>query len=365
MHFERHALFWTATALLFAYIVQLIAPALLPFAIGLTLAYFLNPVVDAMGRIGIPRWISTTLLLACSTFVIILALVFVVPILFQQAAGLIETAPGAIQRLKTLIETTARENLGPRYPEAETTVRNALDSFTTAVPSLLASVAQSVWSQGSAAYNFVTVILVTPVVFFYVLLDWPNIMAKADSWLPRDEAPQIRALGREIDSRISAFIRGQGVVCILLAIYYAAGFSFAGLNYGLLVGVAMGLAAFIPVFGWSLGAIAAVLLAIVQYWPEMTPILVILGILLGGQALESAILSPYIIGSEVGLHPVWVIFALLTFSYLFGFLGLLVAVPVSAAIGVLVRFALRTYLASSVYKGEIEAVPKDEHQSVS
>lgn len=362
MHFERHALFWTATALLFAYIVQLIAPALLPFAIGLTLAYFLSPVVDAMGSMGIPRWIATILLVAASTFVIVLALVFVVPILFQQSAGLLESAPGAIDRLKSLIETTARDHLGPRYPEAEVTVRNAVDSLSKGLPTLLASFAGSLWNQGTAAYNFFTVVLITPVVFFYVLLDWPSIVAKIDSMLPRDGADEIRGLATEIDSRISAFIRGQGVVCILLAIYYALCYSFAGLNYGLLVGVATGLASFIPVFGWSIGAITAMLLAVVQYWPEFTPILVIAGILLVGQALESAILSPYIIGSEVGLHPVWVIFALLTFSYLFGFLGLLVAVPVSAAIGVLVRFALQKYLASSVYQGEVEAAPKDPQQ---
>ncbi len=359
MHFERHALFWAATALLFAYIVQLIAPALLPFAIGLTLAYFVSPVVDAMGRAGIPRWIAAVLLLACSIFIITLTLVFVVPILFQQAAGLLEAAPRELERLKTLIETTAREHLGPRYPEAEATVQNALDGFTGAIPGILGSIAQSVWSQGSAAFNFFSVVLVTPVVFFYVLLDWPKIIAKLDSLLPRDEADEIRALAGEVNASISAFIRGQGLVCIILAIYYGATLSLSGLDYGLLVGVATGLAAFIPVFGWWLGAIVATLLAIVQYWPDLTHIAIIVGILLGGQVLESAILSPYVIGSEVGLHPVWVIFALLTFSYLFGFLGLLVAVPVSAAIGVLVRFALRKYLESSVYKGEVEAVPKD------
>lgn len=364
MHFERHALFWAATALLFAYIVQLIAPALLPFAIGLTLAYFLNPVVDAMGRFGIPRWISAVLLLALSVFVITLALVFVVPILFQQAAGLIEAAPRELERLKTVVELSARQHLGTRYPEAEAAVQSALDGFTGAMPSILGSIAQSVWSQSSVAFNFFSVVLVTPVVFFYVLLDWPKIIAKLDSLLPRDEADEIRALAVEVNASISAFIRGQGLVCIILALYYGTTLSLSGLDYGLLVGVATGIAAFIPVFGWWLGAIAATLLAVVQYWPELTPILIVVGILLGGQVLESAILSPYVIGSEVGLHPVWVIFALLTFSYLFGFLGLLVAVPVSAAIGVLVRFALRKYFASSVYQGEVEAVPKDSSEPI-
>ncbi|WP_045835096.1 AI-2E family transporter [Hyphomicrobium sp. 99] len=360
MHFERHALFWTATALLFAYIVQLIAPALVPFVIGLAFAYFLNPIVDTMGRAGIPRWISAIFLLAATACVITLVLVFVVPILVQQAAGLVEAAPREIARLKDVIETLARDHLGIRYPQAEAAVRSALDSFTSSVPSLMGTFAQELWKQGTAAVNFFTVVLITPVVFFYVVVDWPKMMAKIDSWLPRQEADQIRGLAIEIDSRISAFIRGQGVVCILLALFYAITLSLAGLDYGLLVGSLTGLAAFIPIFGWSLGALTAMIIAFVQYWPDFTHILIIAGIMLAGQALESGILSPYVIGSEVGLHPVWVIFALLTFSYLFGFLGLLVAVPVSAAIGVLVRFALRSYLESSVYQGEVELTLKDK-----
>jgi predicted PurR-regulated permease PerM len=354
MHFERHVLFWTATALLFAYLVQLLAPVLLPFAIGLTLAYFLNPIVDLISRAGLPRWGSAILLLALSIFLIVLALVFVVPILVQQAAGLVESAPREIARFKGLIETSARDYLGVRYPQAESTVRTALDGITTALPSLLAGVAQSVWNQGSAAFNFVSVVLVTPIVFFYALKDWPKLLDNLDSWLP-DHAAEIRALALEIDARVSAFVRGQGVVCFILALFYAAALSLAGLEYGLLVGLLTGFAAFIPVVGWSLGTLTAVGLGIAQFWPDATQVLIIVGIMLAGQALESAVLSPNIVGSEVGLHPVWLIFALLTFSYLFGFLGLLVAVPVSAAIGVLVRFALSTYLASSVYRGRESA----------
>ncbi len=226
MQFERHVLFWTASALLFAYLVQLLAPVLLPFVVGLTLAYFINPLIDVMGRAGLPRWVSAVLVLAASTFLIILALVFVVPILMQQAAGLIEAAPRGIERLKGLIQDSAREHLGARYPQAENTVRTALDSFTSAMPSLLAGVAQSVWNQSSAAFNFVAVLLVTPIVFFYALLDWPKIVAKLNSWLPRDNAGQIRALAAEINDRVSAFIRGQGAVCLILALFYAAALEF-------------------------------------------------------------------------------------------------------------------------------------------
>ncbi|HET6389679.1 AI-2E family transporter [Hyphomicrobium sp.] len=360
MYFERHALFWTATALLFAFIVQAIAPALVPFVIGLTLAYFLAPVVDWMSRAGIPRWVSAIILLTVMTLIITLALLFVVPILVQQAAGLFEAAPREIARLRVWIEELARENLGTRYPQAEAAVRSAVSSFADSVPSLLGTFAQELWKQSTAAVNFFTVILITPVVFFYVVVDWPKMVAKIDSWLPRDGADQIRGLFIDIDSRISAFIRGQGLVCILLALFYAISLTLAGLDYGLLVGSLTGLAAFIPIFGWALGALTTMIIAFIQFWPDITHILIIVGILLAGEALESAILSPYIIGSEVGLHPVWVIFALLTFSYLFGFLGLLVAVPVSAAIGVLVRFALRSYLESSLYQGEVEMTMKDK-----
>jgi predicted PurR-regulated permease PerM len=351
MQVEQHALFWIVTAVLFAYFAQLLAPVLLPFVIGLVLAYFFDPVVAALQRVGFPRWASSILLLGLLIFLIVIALVFLVPILVQQGADLVEAAPRQIDRIKLAVESSARDYLGPRYPQAESTVRSALDSFASSMPSLLAGVAQSIWNQGSAAFNFVSFVLITPVVFFYTLKDWPKIIVKLDSWLPRDNAEQLRAVAVEVNQRVSAFIRGQGAVCIILALFYAVALSLAGLQYGLLVGLFTGLAAFIPVFGWSLGTFTAVTLAILQFWPETLPILIVVAVMLVGQALESAVLSPNIIGSEVGLHPVWLIFALLTFSYLFGFLGLLVAVPVSAAIGVLVRFALKTYLASSVYKG--------------
>ena len=355
MQIEQHALFWIVTAVVFAYLAQPLAPVLLPFVIGLVLAYFFNPVVDALRRVGLPRWASSILLLGLVVFLIVLALVFLVPILVQQAAGLVEAAPRQIDRIKLMIEANARDYLGPRYPQAENTVRSALDTFSSSMPSLLAGVAQSLWNQGAAAFNFVSFVLITPIVFFYTLKDWPKIIAKIDSWLPRDNADQLRAVAIEINERVSAFIRGQGAVCIILALFYGVALSFAGLEYGLLVGLFTGLAAFIPVVGWSLGTFMAVALAVLQFWPETLPILIVVAVMLVGQALESAVLSPNIIGSEVGLHPVWLIFALLTFSYLFGFLGLLVAVPVSAAIGVLVRFALKTYLASSVYKGSDSA----------
>lgn len=351
MQMERHALFWVLAALVFGGLLTLLAPVLLPFVVGLVLAYFLNPLVDGLSALKIPRGLSAAIILVLSTVFVVALFVFLVPVLAQQAEGLIASLPGEIARLKGMLETFARERLGARFPEAEAAISRGLNGMQDSLPGMLSEFAKALWSQGTAAFSFFSLMLVTPLVFFYALVDWPQMIARVDSWLPRKHAPTIRALAVEIDSRVSAFIRGQGIVCIVLALFYGIALSLLGLRYGLLIGLLTGLLSFIPFAGWALGLITATALAAVQYWPDMTSILLVPGVFLAGQALDAAILSPQIVGQKIGLHPVWLIFALLTFSYLFGFLGLLVAVPVAAAIGVLVRFALRSYLDSSVYSG--------------
>jgi predicted PurR-regulated permease PerM len=199
--------------------------------------------------------------------------------------------------------------------------------------------------------------LVTPLVVFYVLTDWHPMLAKLDSWLPRDHAPTIRRLASDVNDAVSAFIRGQGTVCMVLAVYYAVALGATGLRYGLLVGLATGLMSFVPFVGWALGLITATIIAIVQFWPDAVPILTVVGIFIGAQVLDAGFLSPKIVGSKIGLHPVWLIFALFVFSYMFGFVGVLVAVPIAAAIAVLVRFALSVYLASPVYRGDAALIP--------
>src|SRR5947208_419701 len=169
--------------------------------------------------------------------------------------------------------------------------------------------------------------------------------------LPRDYAATIRRLAVGINDAVAAFIRGQGTICLVLGVFYAIGLSWAGIDYGLLVGLTTGLLAFVPIVGWVLGLIFAAGLAIVQFWPDPAPLLKAVGVLISGIAIDTAFLSPRFVGQKVGLHPVWMIFALFVFSYLFGLVGTLVAVPLAAAIGVLVRFAVQVYLGSSVYKG--------------
>lgn len=352
MQLQRHAFFWIAAALMLAFAVDTLAPVLLPFVVGLTLAYFLNPVVDGLSALGLPRVLSTALLMLLATVVLIAAVVFLVPVIAEQTQQLIAAMPAAAARLRSLIEEIAKERLGPRFPEAVAALNRNMSNMSEALPGLFTTLAQSLWSHGTAAFSFLSLMLVTPLVTFYALLDWPKLLAKIDSWLPRENADTIRALARDIDGRVSAFIRGQGLVCLVLAAFYAISLSALGLQYGLLVGLLTGLLSFVPFAGWALGLITAVVLGFVQLWPDVTSILMIAGVFFAGQVLDAAILSPKIVGSKIGLHPVWLIFALLVFSYLFGFLGLLVAVPVAAAIGVLVRFGLDAYLKSSMYRGQ-------------
>lgn len=351
MQFERHALFWLVAAVLFALVIQTLAPVLLPFVVGLTLAYFFNPLVDGLNALRIPRWLSAIVILLGATVAITALLVFLVPVLAQQTASLIDALPTELARLQSVVEQAARDRLGDRFPDVQASVSRTLSGLSDSLPALATSLAQSLWNQGTAAFNFLTLILVTPLVFFYALLDWPKIVATVDSWLPREHAPKIRALAHEINDRVAAFIRGQGTVCLILAVFYAVALSALGLKYGLLVGLLTGLVSFIPFAGWALGLITATALAVIQFWPDVTTVLFVPIVFLAGQALDAAVLGPQIVGQKIGLHPVWLIFALLTFSYLFGFLGLLVAVPVAAAIGVLVRAALQTYRTSSVYQG--------------
>ena len=216
----------------------------------------------------------------------------------------------------------------------------------------------SVWSRGLALVNFLSLVLITPVVVFYLLVDWHPMLARVDRALPRDHAPTIRRLAGEVNDAVAAFIRGQGAICLMLGIYYAIGLSWAGIEYGLLVGLTTGLLAFIPVIGWLLGFIVAATLALVQFSPNLVPLLKVAGVLVAGMAIDAAFLSPRFVGQKVGLHPVWLIFSLFVFSYLLGLVGALVAVPLAAAMGVLVRFAIQVYLDSSVYKGSA-AMPTD------
>lgn len=348
----RQVLFWISVAVLFGILIGLLEAIMLPFVAGLVIAYFLNPVADMLTRWGLPRALASVLIVVSVSCLLIVALIFLVPLLITQLQQFVVALPDELERLRTLLESWARQQLGTHYPEFEASLNKVSKGLAEDWGSMAGEFATSLWSQGLALFNFLALVLVTPVVVFYVLIDWHSMLAKIDSWLPREHASTIRRLASDINDAVAAFIRGQGTVCLILAIYYVLALSAAGLRYSLLVGLGTGLLSFIPFVGWALGLITASTIAVIQFWPETTPILIVLGVFAGSQVLDATFLSPKIVGSKVGLHPVWIIFSLFAFSYLFGLVGVLLAVPIAAAIAVLVRFALKVYLESTVYQGE-------------
>jgi predicted PurR-regulated permease PerM len=231
-------------------------------------------------------------------------------------------------------------------------IRSSISDFFGRGAGWVTTVLGSVWSGGLAILNVLSLFVVTPVVAFYLLYDWDRMVAKADALLPRQYADTLRMLVGEMSDTVAGFVRGQGLLCLFLGVFYALGLALIGLDFGLLIGLGAGLISFIPYVGSILGFVVAITVALVQFWPDWIWIVATAAVFAIGQFIEGNILQPKLVGERVGLHPVWLIFALVAFGYFFGFVGLLIAVPVSAAIGVLVRFAIRRYEASPLYSGD-------------
>ena len=355
MQTQRQVLFWLAALIIAVIAVLVLKDVLLPFIMGLVIAYALNPVAVRLVKAGLSRTLASALIVALMVITVALALVYLVPVLLTQVQQFALALPAELDRLKELVETFARGRLGDRFADFQASLDQAFKGLSINWATLATRVASSAWAQGQALVSVVSLALITPLVVFYMLVDWQPMLNKIDSWLPRDHADTIRGLAGQIDRAIAAFIRGQGLVCLILAVFYAVGLSWAGVRYGLLIGLLTGILSFVPFAGWALGLIVAALTALVQAWPDLAPLYKVLGVLGAGMALDSALLNPNIVGKSIGLHPVWLIFALFVFSYLFGFVGVLVAVPLAAAIAVLIRFAIQVYLQSNVYRGHTSA----------
>jgi len=355
MRAERQVLFWVSAAALLILTIAILKEILLPFVAGIAIAYFLSPLADRLVALGFNRVVASLLIVVTLAVLVGAALVLIVPVILAQAQDLAAALPGEVTRLREVAETWARERLGPAFGGLDVQIARASDAIAANWASLVGWAATSIWDRSLAIVNFLALMLVTPLVVFYLLVDWHPMLEKVDGWLPRGHAASIRTLATDMNDAVAAFVRGQGTVCIILGAYYALALTAIGLNYGLLIGLATGLLSFVPFVGWALGFITATTVAVIQFWPELFPILLVVGVYLGAQALDAGFLSPTIVGSKIGLHPVWLIFALFAFSYLFGIVGTLVAVPLAAALGVLIRFALDVYLKSPVYQGSTPA----------
>jgi len=358
MILRKQMSFWIGALAALIAALWLLSPILLPFIAGMVLAYFLDPVADGLERLGLPRLAATLTILLVSLMALVAVLLVVVPVVSEQIARFAAELPILLQRLASLFDQYAPSWIKELVAKSGADVRGSVSDLAGKAAGWILTLLSSILSGGMALLNLVSLLVITPIVAFYMLADWDHMVAKVDGWLPRDHAETVRGLAREINTAMAGFIRGQGTVCLLLGTFYGVGLSLAGLKFGLAIGMVTGLLSFIPYAGAIIGGVLAIGVGLVQFWPEFTTILFIIGIFVAGQFIEGNFLSPKLVGHSVGLHPVWLMFALFAFGYIFGFVGLLLAVPMAAATGVLVRFALRQYLASRLYLGLPAGAPR-------
>jgi predicted PurR-regulated permease PerM len=360
MPVQRQIGFWLAALVIVALTLFVLRQVLLPFVAGMALAYVLDPVADRLERLGLGRLGATILILALFILTFVLALVVLIPLVAHQLAGLGANLPAYIERLQAFIA----EKSGPLIDklggaEALPDMQQWIGGLARQGAAWMAGFLYGLWSGGQAIISVFALLVVTPVVAFYLLVDWDHMVAVVDGWLPRQHRDTIRMLTCEIDVAIAGFIRGQATVCLILGTFYAVGLSLIGLNFGALIGMLAELLSFVPYVGSLTGLVLSVGVAVVQFWPDWTWIAATLGIFITGQFVEGNILSPKLVGTSVGLHPVWLMFALFAFGALLGFVGLLLAVPLAAIAGVLGRFALRQYLTSALYRGSRPNLPPE------
>ena len=358
---REQAKYWGVATAIFLVTLWFLGDVILPFVLGGAIAYCLDPVADRLQRAGFSRVASVATIALVTAFIFILLILLVIPTLIQQTTSLIDTAPELFGRLQS--------GLTERFPQlvdADSTIRQQLLAIGETIQSKGGELVNGILNSALGLINILILLVIVPVVAVYMLLDWDNMTAKIDDMLPRDHAETVRMLARQIDDTLASFIRGQGTVCLILGTYYAVALMLAGLNFGLIVGFIAGLITFIPYVGALVGGVLAVGLALFQFWGSVEladgetisyatnwiRIGLVAGIFALGQFLEGNILTPKLVGGSVGLHPVWLLFALSVFGSLFGFVGMLVAVPIAAMIGVLARYALGRYKESLLYRGQ-------------
>lgn len=339
---------WLVGAVVAALLLWLLRGSLGPFLAGAAIAYLLDPLVDRMESLGVRRTIAS-MLAVVATFVLAVAVFLLVfPVLLAQASELLDLLPKIVSHLQTLAAKAAQSGIGGSF--GGSLADTLIDALRSAGPTVGVGTLKAALAGGVAVVDAIAFAVVTPVVGFYLLVDWKRLIKRVDDLLPRSLVGEVRLIAAGIDRTLAAFARGQVSVCAVLGAFYALALSFVGLDYAVAIGITAGIASFIPYVGTIIGFGLATLVAVVQYFPEPLPILVVVGVFTLGQLAESYVLAPRLVGRGVGLHPIWLLFALVAGGNLFGFAGVLVAVPVAAALGVLVRYAERRYRDGRFYR---------------
>ncbi|HJM61709.1 MAG TPA: AI-2E family transporter [Alphaproteobacteria bacterium] len=347
----RQGLYWLAAFLVLVLLIVLLRDILLPFVVGLAIAYFLDPVIDRLEAHKLSRPLAATAVTVLFFLLLTVLVLLVAPLLQTQITSLLKELPGMVlsltERITGLVEA-ASSQINEQQMED---VRVALRDVTGKLASWLFEALGKIFLSGLALLNLAGLIIITPVVTWYLLRDWDLIVAKVDGYLPRRHADVVHQQLQKIDRTLSAFVRGQAIVCVVLGTSYAIALEIIGLNYGLVVGLIVGVISIIPFIGAIVGLLLSLTFGYLQFGAT-GELVAVIAVFVIGQMIEGNILTPKLVGDRVGLHAVWVMFALLTGGSLFGFVGVLLAIPIAAVIGVLVRFALSRYLESPTYDSD-------------
>jgi predicted PurR-regulated permease PerM len=346
---DRQLLFWLLALAVLVLLLRLFSSILMPFVTGMALAYVLDPLKSWLQRHGFGRRIAALCVTALLVAFLLLAPVLILPWLASEVGAFVERMPELAERLRSLFDSLLDSRFAQLLGINAKSIPDYLSGLLNPGVAWFPSFIGSLWTSGASLVSFLTLFLITPVVVFYLLLDWDRLAAFVDKLLPRAHADAIRAVGREIDDLLAAFVRGQGLICLILGAFYGLGMALVGIKFGFPLGFAAGLISFIPFAGTALGLLGSVGLALAEYWPDWIPAAMAVAVFAIGQILNDYVLVPRLIGSTVRLHPVWLLFSLFAFQVLLGFVGLVIAIPAAAAIGVLVRHGIAQYLASPLY----------------
>lgn len=344
---RKQVMWWGIAALVLFVTMWLLGQAILPFLLGAGIAYMLDPIADRLERMGLSRAMAVVVITAGAVLMLAAVILLIVPILLRQATALIETAPEMFDQARIFVTS--------RFPEMVPeggTVGSALNDLRESMGEQLGKLASTLLGSVRGVLGVVALFVIVPVVTFYLLLDWDRMVAKIDGLLPREHAATIRRLATEVDGALSGFVRGQGLVILILGTWYSLALAFVGLPFGFFIGIMAAVLSFIPYVGVLIGGATAIGVALFSFWGDPVWIGAVVVIFAIGQVVEGNYLQPKIVGGHVGLHPVWLLLALSVFGALFGFVGLVLAVPLAAAVGVLARFMTERYLESPLYTGK-------------
>ena len=338
------ATFWAVMIALAVISLMLFSGILLPFAVSFVLAYLFRPIVGGLQRAGIPSALSALVIVLLLVLALAAVIALIVPPLVEQMGQLIQNLPVWFERAQAYLQ----EHYG-HFLQRKPGAPAPFEQLRQQIAPWLVSHAQGLLKSGAGFFNSLALLFLTPIITFFLLRDWDKMIASIRDFLPRHQAPAIVEVAREIDTTLSGYIRGTLTVLLIVSAFYMVSLGLIGLNYGLLIGLVAGMISFVPYLGSTTGFLVSGSVAFAQFWPDYTMVAAVCGVFVFGQVVEGNVLTPNILGDKVGLHPVWLIFALVACGYVLGFLGLIISVPLAATIGVLVRHAVRKYYESPLH----------------